>query len=125
VVEAIQLYDGSLMVLGLPGSVLLTIAEEGGLRTVTEAFADRGYTPEGTLIPRSAPGALLHDPRQVAERMVRMVRTGLLQTSDGTDVSVRADSICVHGDSPGAVEMAVAVRQSLAAAGVDIHSFGS
>ena len=125
VVEAIQLYDGSLMVLGLPGSVLLTIAEEGGLRTVTEAFADRGYTPEGTLIPRSAPGALLHDPRQVAERMVRMVRTGLLQTSDDTDVSVRADSICVHGDSPGAVEMAVAVRQSLAAAGVDIHSFGS
>lgn len=78
VVEAIQLYDGSLPVLGLPGSVLLTIAEEGGLRTVTEAFADRGYTPEGTLIPRSAPGGLLHDPRQVAERMVRMVRTGLL-----------------------------------------------
>jgi UPF0271 protein len=125
VVEAIRLYDQSLPVMGLPGSALLTMADEAGLHIVVEAFADRGYTPQGTLVPRSAPGALLHDPRQVAERMVRMVTTGLLQTSDGTDVSVRADSICVHGDSPGAVEMAVAVRQSLTAAGVDIHAFRS
>jgi UPF0271 protein len=125
VVEAILLYDASLPLMGLPGSVLLTLADEAGLRTVTEAFADRGYTPEGTLVPRSEPGALLHDPRLVAERMTRMVTTGRVEALDGTDVTVRADSICVHGDSPGAVEMAVAVRQALAAAGVDIRPFTS
>lgn len=125
VVEAILLYDASLPLMGLPGSVLLAMANEAGLRTVTEAFADRGYTPEGTLVPRSQPGALLHEPRQVAERMIRMVTTGLVQASDGTDVTIRADSICVHGDSRGAVEMAMAVRQALAEAGVDIRPFAS
>jgi UPF0271 protein len=125
VVEAILLYGASLPLMGLPGSVLLTLADEAGLQTVTEAFADRGYTPKGTLVPRSDPGALLNDPRQVAERMTRMVTTGLVQAIDGTDITIRADSICVHGDSPGAVEMAVAVRQALAAAGVEIQPFAS
>ena len=123
VVEAVRLYDASLPVLGLPGSVLITKAEEAGLRTITEAFADRGYTPEGTLVPRSQPGALLHDPTQVAERVTRMVTAGLVQSSDGTDIRMRADSICVHGDTPGAVEIAVAVRRALAAAGVGIVAF--
>ena len=123
VVEAIVLYDASLPVMGLPGSALLTIANEAGLATVTEAFADRGYTPQGTLVPRSQPGALLHDPSQIAERMIRMVTTGLVRTSDGTDVSISADSVCVHGDSANAVEMAGALRQALAAAGVGIHPF--
>ena len=123
VVEAIVSYDASLPVMGLPGSALLTIAKEAGLATVTEAFADRGYTPQGTLVPRSQPGALLHDPRQIAERMIRMVTTGLVRTSDGTDVSISADSVCVHGDSANAVEMAGALRQALAAAGVGIHPF--
>lgn len=125
VVEAIRLYDASLPLMGLPGSVLLTLANEAGLATVTEAFADRGYAPGGTLLPRSAPGALLHDPAQVAERMIRMVTTGLVRAQDGTDVAVVADSICVHGDSPGAVEMAGAVRQALVAAGVGIRPFVS
>ena len=125
VVEAILLYDASLPLMGLPGSVLLTLADEAGLRTVTEAFADRGYTPQGTLVPRSEPGALLHDPQQVAERMVRMVTTGRVQACDGADISIEAESICVHGDSPGAVGMAVAVRQALAAAGVDLRPFTS
>jgi len=123
VVDAILLYDASLPVMGLPGSVLLTIAHEAGLRTVTEAFADRGYTPEGTLVPRSHVGALMHDPRQVAERVTRMVTTGQVQASDGTDITIRADSICVHGDSPGAVEMALAVRRALTAAEVAIRPF--
>ncbi len=125
VVEAILLYDASLPVMGLPGSALLTLANQAGLRTVTEAFADRGYTPEGALVPRSQPGALLHDPRRVAERMIRMVRTGLVQASDGTDIPMAADSICVHGDSPGALEMAGALRQALAAAEVAIRPFAS
>jgi UPF0271 protein len=125
VVEAILLYDASLPVMGLPGSALLTIAAKAGLRTVTEAFADRGYTPAGTLVPRSQPGALLHDPQHVARRMIRMMTTGQVEASDGTDVTIQADSICVHGDSPGAVDMAVAVRQALATAGVDIRAFAS
>jgi UPF0271 protein len=125
VVEAIQLYGGSLPVMGLPGSVLLSLADEAGLQIVGEAFADRGYTAEGTLVPRSQPGALLHDPVQVAERMIQMVTTGRVLASDGTEVTVGADSICVHGDSPGAVEMAIAVRQALTRAGVDIRPFVS
>jgi UPF0271 protein len=125
IVEAIRLYDASLPLMGLPGSVLLTLAKEAGLRTVTEAFADRGYTPEGTLVARSQPGAVLHDPARVAERMIRMLATGLVRATDGTDVTVRAESICVHGDSPGAVEMAVAVRKALAGADVDVRPFVS
>ncbi|MDQ1536042.1 MAG: 5-oxoprolinase (ATP-hydrolyzing) subunit [Actinomycetota bacterium] len=125
VVEAIRLYDESLPVLGLPGSALLTIADEVGIPAVAEAFADRGYTPEGNLVPRSQPGALLHDPEQVARRMIQMVTTGRVEATDGTQVSVRADSICVHGDSPGALEMAVAVRRALVAAGVDLRPFAA
>jgi len=125
VVDAIHLYDGSLPVMGLPGSTLLSIANEKGLRTVAEAFADRGYTAQGRLVPRSQAGALLHDPDEVADRMVQLVSTGRVKASDGTDVIVSADSICVHGDSPGAVEMATAVRQALTAAGVDIRPFVS
>jgi 5-oxoprolinase (ATP-hydrolysing) subunit A len=123
VVEAVRLYDASLPVMGLPGSSLLNQAGDAGLRTVTEAFADRGYTPQGTLVPRSQPGALLHDPQEVAERMVTMVRTGQLTASDGSDVAVSASSICVHGDSPAAVEMAVAVRKALTEAGIDVRPF--
>jgi UPF0271 protein len=123
VVEAIRLYDASLPVLGLPGSVLLAAAQQAGLRTVTEAFADRGYTPDATLVPRSQPGALLHGPRQVADRMVSLVTSGKITAIDGTDIGVQADSICVHGDTPGAVEMAVSVRDALTAAGVEIRPF--
>jgi 5-oxoprolinase (ATP-hydrolysing) subunit A len=123
VVEAVRLYDASLPVMGLPGSSILDQAVRAGLRTVTEAFADRGYTAQGTLVPRSQPGALLHDPQEVAERMVTMVRTGQLTASDGSDVAVSARSICVHGDSPAAVEMAVAVRRALTEAGIDVQPF--
>jgi 5-oxoprolinase (ATP-hydrolysing) subunit A len=124
-VEAVRLYDASLPVMGLPGSSILNQAADAGLRTVTEAFADRGYTPQGTLVPRSQPGALLHDPQAVAERMVAMVRTGQLTASDGSAVAVSASSICVHGDSPAAVEMAVAVRKALTEAGIDVRPFAT
>ena len=125
IVEAIRLYDASLPVMGLPGSLILDVAARAGVRAVTEAFADRGYTPQGTLVPRSQPGALLHDPWQVAERMVTMVKTGKLQASDGSDVAVSASSICVHGDSPAAVEIAIAVRRALSEAGIDVRPFVS
>ena len=123
VVAALAAYDPTLPLLGLPGSELLRHAEQAGLHTVTEAFADRGYTAQATLVPRSQPSALLHDPAEVAQRMVHMLITGRLQSVDGTEVAVSARSICVHGDSPGAVAMAVAVRKAMAEAGVEIRPF--
>ena len=125
VVEAVALYDRTLPVLGLPGSALLRLAAEAGLTPVEEAFADRGYTPQSTLVPRSQPGALLHDPAEVADRVVRMITAGQVTSVDGKDVPVSARSVCVHGDSPGAVAMAVAVRQALLDAGVEIRAFAA
>jgi 5-oxoprolinase (ATP-hydrolysing) subunit A len=123
VVAAVRAYDPGLPVLGLPGSVFLAAAEAAGLRTVREFFVDRGYTPEATLVPRSQPGALLHDPDEVTARVLRMVTDGKVTAVDGTDVHVSADSACVHGDSPGAVAMATAVRAGLEAAGVVVRPF--
>jgi UPF0271 protein len=123
VVAAVHAYDPELPVLGLPGSVFLAAAEAAGLRTVREFFVDRGYTPGGTLVPRSQPGALLHDPQEVTARVLRMVTDGKVTAVDGTDVDVTADSACVHGDSPGAVAMAEAVRAGLEAAGVTLRAF--
>ena len=123
VVEAVRRVDPSLPLLGLPGSVLLTLAEAAGLPTVTEAFADRAYTAAGTLVPRSEAGAVLHDPETVAARAVRMVATGRVDAADGTAVHVDAASLCVHGDSPGAVSMATAVRAGLEAAGMTLAPF--
>jgi len=123
VVDAVRRYDPDLPVLGLPGSVFLDLAEEAGLTTVREAFADRGYRPDGTLVPRREPGALLHDPAEVAERMLRLVTDRTLVAVDGTVIKVEADSICVHGDSPGAVAMAQAVHDALTGAGVPITAF--
>ena len=123
VVAAVRDYDPALPVLGLPGSALLRAAEAAGLRAVPEFFVDRGYTPEGTLVPRSQPGALLHDPDEVTSRVLRLVRDGVVAAIDGSDVAVRAESACVHGDSPGAVDMARAVRAGLECAGVELRAF--
>jgi UPF0271 protein len=123
VVEAVRAYDAALPVLGLPGSRLLAAAEAAGLRAVSEFFVDRGYTPEGALVPRSQDGAVLHDPSEVTARVVRMVEDGVVAAVDGTDLPVRVESACVHGDSPGAVAMAAAVRDGLKAAGVELRAF--
>ncbi len=123
VVDAVTAYDASLPLLGLPGSVLLATGERAGLRTVREAFVDRGYTPAGTLVPRSQEGALLTDPGEVAERVLRLVTEGTVVAVDGSVVEVEADSVCVHGDSPGAVAMAQAVRDRLTGAGVRVAAF--
>ena len=123
VVAAVATYDASLPVLGLPGSVWLRLAAEAGLGTVREAFADRGYTPQGTLVPRSEPGALVTDVEEVAQRVVQLATQGTVRAVDDTEVTVAAQSICVHGDSPGAVAMAVAARAALQDAGVTIAPF--
>jgi UPF0271 protein len=118
VVQAVVAFDRTLPVLGLPGSALLRTAEAAGLRAVPEGFADRGYTPAGTLVSRREPGALVHDPATVAERAVRMAADGEVLAVDGTRVRVDVESVCVHGDTPGAVELARAVRAALEAAGL-------
>ncbi|WP_353649206.1 5-oxoprolinase subunit PxpA [Nakamurella sp. A5-74] len=123
VVRAVRDVDDSLVLLGLPGSVVLRIAEEQGLRTAREAFADRAYTADGRLVPRNAPGSVLHDPDEVAIRMLRLVETGELVAVDGSTIALRADSICVHGDTPGAAAMAGALRRRLESAGVRIGPF--
>ncbi len=123
VVAAVRDFDAGLAVLGLPGSELLRVAAAAGLRAVPEFLADRGYTAAGTLVPRSEPGALLLDPDEVAARVLRMVTDGVVRATDGTDVPVVAESVCVHGDSPGAVEMATAVRRALDSVGRPPRSF--
>ena len=123
VAEAVAAYDPRLPVLGLPGSAFLEEAERVGLRTVAEAFADRAYTPQGTLVSRTEPGAVLGDPEVVAQRVSTMITDGTVEAVDGTTVEVRAESICLHGDSPGAVAMANAVRDLLRVNDIDISPF--
>ncbi|MGY2065472.1 LamB/YcsF family protein [Blastococcus sp. SYSU DS0619] len=123
VVAAVAGYDTGLAVLGLPGSALLVGAAAAGLPTVAEGFADRGYAPDGTLVPRGAAGALVHDPAAVAERAVRMALDGTVVAVDGSTVRVDVRSVCVHGDTPGAVGLARAVRGALEAAGVRVGPF--
>jgi len=125
VVAAVRDYDPALPVLGLPGSAFLRAADAAGLRTVSEFFVDRGYTPEATLVPRNRDGALLHDPDEVTERVLRLVEDGVVVAVDGSRVPVVAESLCVHGDSPGAVEMAAAVRAGLERAGVPLVAFAA
>ncbi|WBU37882.1 LamB/YcsF family protein [Homoserinibacter sp. YIM 151385] len=123
VVRAVKEVDPSLVLLGLPDSTVLRLAERAGLPTAREAFADRAYTPEGRLVSRREPGSVLHDAGEVAERMLRLVETGELTAIDGSVIRLEADSICVHGDSPGAEAMAREVKARLDAAGVAVSPF--
>ncbi len=123
VAEAVNAVDPGLPVLGLAGSVFFEEADRLGLRTVAEAFADRGYRPDGQLVPRSEVGAVLHDPAAIARRVLDMVETGTVIAVDGSAVRVAMQSVCVHGDSPGAVGIATAVRDRLQAAGVELAAF--
>ncbi|KMY23961.1 hypothetical protein ACU19_01195 [Actinobaculum suis] len=123
VVRAIKAVDPNLVFLGLAGTEGIEVAEQEGLQVAAEAFADRAYTPSGDLVPRSQSGAVLHDPQEVSERIMRLVETGKMRAIDGSDVQVQADSICVHGDSAGAVAMARAIRENLEAAGIIIRHF--
>ncbi|WP_416357122.1 LamB/YcsF family protein [Aureimonas phyllosphaerae] len=125
VVEAILAVDRSLVLMCLANAPLVRLAEAAGLETVSEAFADRAYTPEGTLVSRREPGAVIHDPAVVAARMARLASAGEIEAVDGSVVRLHAQSICVHGDSPGAVSIARAVRERLEADGITISPFAS
>lgn len=123
VVAAIHAYDEGLPVLGLPGSELLKHADDAGHPVFREAFVDRAYLPDGTLVPRSQDGAVLHDVGPIVERAVRLALKGEVVAVDGTVVRVDPDSLCIHGDTPGAVGMAAAVRSGLQDAGVELQPF--
>ncbi|HVR51915.1 MAG TPA: 5-oxoprolinase subunit PxpA [Pseudorhodoferax sp.] len=123
VITAMRAIDPSLVLVALAGSPLIDWARDAGLTVVAEAFADRGYTPEGTLVSRRDPGAVLHDVDQIAARMLMLVREGVVEAVDGSPVRIAADSICVHGDSPGAVAIARHLRERFEQEGVRISSF--
>jgi len=123
VIDAILAIDPSLVLMALAGSQLVEQARAAGLTVVAEAFADRAYTPEGNLVSRREKGSVLHDPDLIAERMVRMVKEGVIEAIDGTLTKVDAQSICVHGDSPGAVAIAKRLREKFEQSGLTIRSF--
>lgn len=123
VVAAVRAYDPSLPLLGLAGSAVHAAATAAGTPFVAEAFADRTVSPDGRLVPRSQPGAVLHDADQVARRAVRMVVDREVESADGSVLPTDVQSLCVHGDTPGAVRMARAVRSALEDAGVLLECF--
>ncbi|VVO90014.1 hypothetical protein PS838_02259 [Pseudomonas fluorescens] len=123
VIEAIRAIDANLILVALAGSSLIELARNEGLQCIAEAFADRAYTPQGTLVSRREPGAVLHDPELVAQRMLRLVEDGTIEAIDGSLTRIQADSICVHGDSPAAVEMARELRRVLEQANMTLQSF--
>lgn len=120
---AIKAINPNLVFLGLAGTLGLNVAEKTGLTVAAEAFADRAYMSDGSLVPRSQEGAVLHDPQLVGQRMLDLVNTGKLTAIDGSTVNINADSICVHGDSAGAIDMARSVRAKLEHVGVTIRPF--
>ncbi|MDE1483337.1 LamB/YcsF family protein [Xenorhabdus bovienii] len=123
VIEGILVIDPNLALVGLAGSNILRLAQEKGLKTIAEAFADRAYTAAGELVSRREAGAVLHDANLVAQRMLQLVTEGGVDSIDGKFTPIKADSICVHGDSPGALDMAKQVKKVLQQAGVTIQSF--
>lgn len=125
VVDAVGSLDGDLAILAISGTQLETVAKAEGVPAYSEIFADRGYTPQGQLVPRSEPGAMIHDANEATDRLLEFLETGLMPTvgEHGIHIALDAESICVHGDSPGAVDMAAQIRKRLVAAGVDVGAF--
>jgi UPF0271 protein len=123
VIAALRAVDPSLVLMGLAGAPILDQACAAGLAVVAEAYADRAYTPAGHLVPRREAGAVLHDPVVIAARMVRLATEGVIEAIDGSLIRIEAQSLCVHGDSPGAVAIAREVRSRLEAEGLRVKSF--
>jgi len=123
VIAALQGFDAALMLLTLPASVAMVRAMARGVQAVGEAFADRGYRDDGRLQPRGEPGALLTDVNEITSRALAWVRGGMMQSVSGKPFDLKARSLCVHGDTPGAVELAAALRARLSDAGVELKAF--
>ncbi|MCA1408606.1 LamB/YcsF family protein [Ensifer sp. IC3342] len=123
VIAAIQAVDPSLVLMALSGAPIVEQARSAGLTVVCEAFADRAYNADGSLVSRRLPGSVIHDPELVASRMLRLVKEGRITAIDGTEIELEAQSICVHGDTPAAVSIARSVRDALVQNGVALKSF--
>ncbi len=120
IARAVRSVNRALVLFGPPGSQLVGAARRAGLRTACEAFADRAYQSDGALVPRGQPGAVLHDPDEVAQRAIAMVRDRAVTARDGARVSLEIDTLCVHGDTPGAAEAARRIRDALTSAGIRV-----
>ena len=120
IARAVASFDDTLVLVGLPGSELLSAAFRLGLSVAAEGFADRSYEKDGSLTPRHVAGAVVSDPGHAAERAVRMVRDRKVAARDGSTISLKVDTICVHGDTPGAADLAAAVRAGLEQAGITV-----
>jgi len=124
IARAVRDVDAELVLYGLAGSQLLTAAERVGIRSASEAFADRNYLHDGALVPRSRPDAMVHDADEAVRRVVRMVSEGIVVDVEGEDIPIRADTICIHGDGPHAAEIARKLKEGLLAAGVELRAPG-
>ncbi|PWC05082.1 LamB/YcsF family protein [Agromyces badenianii] len=122
-IEAVAAYDPALPVLGPPRAALEQAADAAGLRYAREAFVDRGYVADGSLMPRGEPGAVVDDPAAAADRALEIAETGAITADDGSRVELPVDSLCLHGDTPGAVLIALAVRSALERSGIAIEAF--
>ena len=120
--EAIYEYDKDLIVMGLSGSEMIKAAHDCGLKAASEVFADRAYEEDGTLVNRRKPGAMIEDEDEAIKRVIRMVKEGKVESINGNDISIKADSICVHGDNPKALEFVKNIRETLVAEGVEIKN---
>ena len=125
IVHGIARFSEELIMVCLAGSAMVEAAEEAGLRVAREGFADRAYNPDGTLRSRKLPGALIEDSRLAAKQAISMVRDGVVVAHTSEEIPLRVDTICVHGDTPAAVEMARTIRGELEAAGIEVVPMGS
>jgi len=125
IVHGIARFSRELIVVCLAGSAMIEAAEEVGLRAAQEGFADRAYDPDGTLQSRKEPGSVIHDPQRAAEQAVSMVRDEVVVAHTGEEMPLHVDTICVHGDTPAAVQIAQAIRKELEAAGIEVAPMGN
>jgi UPF0271 protein len=125
IARAVAAVDRSLILFGLPGSEILRAGRAAGLRVAAEVFADRAYEPDGSLASRRKPGSVIHDPDAVVARAVRMVKDRVVVATDGTVVHLDADTMCVHGDTPGSDDLAAKIRAGLEAAGITVKAIGA
>jgi UPF0271 protein len=124
IARAVAEFDPSLVLVGLAGSALISAGARAGLRTANEVFADRGYRADGTLVPRDEPGGVLHDADVIVPRAVAMIRARAVTAMDGSQVSLQPETMCLHGDTPGAANLALRIRQALVGAGIEIRAIG-
>lgn len=123
IASAIKAVDPKLMFVVLPNSALVRAGEAAGLKLIYEVFADRTYEDDAQLTPRSKPGSVLHDANQIAARVVRMVQERAVVSTSGKTIKVNVDTVCIHGDTPGAVSIAAKVKQALNNEGIEIAPF--